>query len=196
MNTMSHFDVDFGYHWRTGQVFGKSIRVIDLKELSLLYDLEDWLEEVQVPFKQHQEAEYVLATSPLKIVFYLALISVIKQRGVDYSDRFFEEGCFIEFERLKWKTINGSSKKTHMLDSLQDLVLFAYRRCWTYFKEDLDSLPTNKECFHYFRYIFESVYELIKVGRGRQLRGHIHAKALLSQLMKKDTIRLICRYIN
>lgn len=59
MNTMSHFDVDFGYHWRTGQVFGKPIRVIDLKELSLLYDLEDWLKEVQVPFKQYQEAEYV-----------------------------------------------------------------------------------------------------------------------------------------
>lgn len=196
MYAMSQFDVNFGQNWRNGQIVGKPIRVVDLKELALLYDLEDWLDEVVIPFKIKEEADFVLATSPLRSVFYFALVSVIREHGIDYKDRFFNQGKFITFEQLYQSTLSGRSKKVHLLDSLQDLVLFAYRRCWVYFKEDLDHLTTNKECFHYFRMVFSAVYEMIKVGRGKQFSGHIHAKALLTQLLKPDVQGVMRRYIN
>ncbi len=164
----------------------KLVKVVGLKDLALMYHLEDYLNEVDMPLRAEREATFVLSTSNMCEIFYYAMVSLIKNKGVDFKDKFFNNETYIPLEKLKNYTISGEREKTTKLDSLYYLVTFAYRRCSTSFKDELASFETNQECFYYFRSIFEAVYRMIVAGRGSQLKGNLHAKALLTSLMKPD----------
>lgn len=164
----------------------KLVKVVGFKDLALMYHLEDYLNEVDLPLRAEREATFVLSTSSMSEIFYYAMVSVIKQKGVDFKDKFFDKHTYIPLEKLKQRTVKGQREQLTKLDSLYYLVMFAYRRCLSAFKAEVDSLQTNQECFYYFRSIFEATYQMIIVGRGDQLKGSLHAKALLTTLMKSD----------
>jgi hypothetical protein len=84
----------------------------------------------------------------------------------------------------------GQLEKRHTLDSLYDLFVFAYRRCSGYFKQELSFLVTNKDYYYYYLYLLNKVYDRIVCGR-RQLQGELHAKALLTSLLKKDVLQAL-----
>lgn len=196
MQPTSH-QVTVGYElpWTNIIAHSHPVRIIDFKDLALMYNLEDYLNEVDAPFRAERDAAHVLATSSMREVFYLALISVIKQHGVDYHDRFFDHHTFIPMEQLKRRTLSGNYEKNNVLDSLYDLLLFAYRRCSTAFKAELDVLESHQECFYYYKAIFDTIYKMIVTGRGSTLKGHLHAKALLTSMMKAGTTTVVKRYL-
>lgn len=190
MYPATHISMHFNQYWRSGLIEMKPVRVVDFTELALLYDLEDFIQDVDLPLRSQRNSEFLLETSSLKDVFYFALVSVIKQHGVNYKDRFFQNQKFIPLNALKGRTISGQSRKRHELDSLYDLVTFAYRRCGSYFKQELSFLATNKDYYYYYLWLLNGVYERIECGR-RQLKGELHAKALLTSLMKPDVLKAI-----
>lgn len=188
MYPATHISMHFNQYWRSGLVEMKPIRVVDFKELSLLYDLEDFIEDVDLPLRAQQNSEFLLETSTLKDVFYFALITVIRQRGINYKDRCFKNQKFLPLHELKHKTMSGQSEKRHILDSLYDLFIFAYRRCSGYFKQELSFLVTNKDYYYYYLFLLNKVYDRIVCGR-RQIQGELHAKALLTSLLKPDVLQ-------
>lgn len=195
MQASSKIVVDCELPWMNIIKNSRAVRIIDFKDLALMYDLEDYLNDVDLPLRAERDAAFILSTSTLKEVFYLSLVSVIKQHGVDYNDRFFNNNTFIPMDQLKCRTINGTREKTNPLDSLYDLLLFAYRRCSVSFKADLDALDNNRAYFYYFKTIFDTVYKMIVTGRGSTLKGNLHAKALLTTIMKAGTITAVKRYL-
>lgn len=195
MQSSSQITVGYELPWANVIASSTPVRIIDFKDLALMYHLEDYLNEVDAPLRAERDAAHVLATSTMREVFYLALISVIKQHGVDYNDRFFDNYTFIPMKQLKRKTLNGNCEKNTALDSLYNLVLFAYRRCSSIFKSELDVLNSNQECFYYFKAVFDIVYKMIVTGRGSALKGHLHAKALLTSIMKSGTTSAVKRYL-
>jgi len=188
MYPATHISMHFNQYWRSGLVEMKPIRVVDFKELSLLYDLEDFIEDVDLPLRAQQNSEFLLETSTLKDVFYFALITVIRQRGINYKDRCFKNQKFLPLHELKHKTMSGQREKRHILDSLYDLFIFAYRRCSGYFKQELSFLVTNKDYYYYYLFLLNKVYDRIVCGR-RQIQGELHAKALLTSLLKPDVLQ-------
>jgi hypothetical protein len=190
MYPATHISMHFNQYWRSGLVEMKPIRVVDFKELSLLYDLEDFIEDVDLPLRAQRDSEFLLETSSLKDVFYFALITVIRQRGINIKDRCFKNQKFLPLHELKYKTMSGQLEKRHALDSLYDLFIFAYRRCSGYFKQELSFLVTNKDYYYYYLYLLNKVYDRIVCGR-RQLQGELHAKALLTSLLKPDVLKAL-----
>jgi hypothetical protein len=190
MYPATHISMHFNQYWRSGLVEMKPIRVVDFKELSLLYDLEDFIEDVDLPLQAQRDSEFLLETSTLKDVFYFALITVIRQRGINQKDRCFKNQKFLPLHELKYKTMSGQLEKRHSLDSLYDLFVFAYRRCSGYFKQELSFLVTNKDYYYYYLYLLNKVYDRIVCGR-RQLQGELHAKALLTSLLKPDVLQAL-----
>jgi hypothetical protein len=190
MYPATHISMHFNQYWRSGLIEVKPIRVVDFKELALLYDLEDFIEEVDLPLRAQRNSEFLLETSSLKDVFYFALMTVIRQRGVNSKDRCFKNQKFLSLQELKSKTISGQLEKRHVLDSLYDLFIFAYRRCSGYFKQELSFLVTNKDHYYYYLWLFNQVYDRIVCGR-KQLQGELHTKALLTTLLKKDVLQAL-----
>lgn len=176
---------DFAQNWRDGLVESRSVRVVDMSELSLMYDLEDYLIYVDSPLRKAREVEFKLMTSSLLEVFYLALVAVVRKRGLSMADRFFQCKKMLSFVELKKVTISGSKKKKHILDSLYDLLLFGYRRVKTFFVDVLDVLVDNKSLFLYFFNLFDAVYDMILLAKGNKLNGSLHIKALLTTLLKQ-----------
>jgi hypothetical protein len=182
--------MNFNQYWNQGLIETKPVRMVDFQELSLLYDLEDFIEDIDLPLRAQRDSEFLLETSTLKDVFYYALVTVIKQHGINYKDRCFKNQKFLPLPELKQRTISGQSKKRHSLDSLYDLVIFAYRRCSGFFKEELDTLVTNKEFYYYYLNLLNGVYERIEAGC-RYKNDELHAKALLTSLMKPDILKAL-----
>lgn len=188
MYPATHISMHFNQYWRSGLVEMKPIRVVDFKELSLLYDLEDFIEDVDLPLRAQRDSEFLLETSSLKDVFYFAVITTIRQRGINKKDRCFKNQKFLPLHELKYKTMSGQLEKRHILDSLYDLFLFAYRRCSDFFKQELSFLVTNKDYYYYYLFLLNKVYDRIVCGR-KQLQGELHAKALLTSLLKPDVLK-------
>lgn len=188
MYPATHISMHFNQYWRSGLVNMKSIKIIDFKELSLLYDLEDFIKTVDLPLRAQRDSEFLLETSSLKEVFHFALITVIQQHGINQKDRCFNNQKFLPLHLLKDRTISGKNEKRHLLDSLYDLFLFAYRRCSGYFKQELSFLVTNKDYYYYYLFLLNKVYDRIVFGR-KKLQGELHAKALLTSLLKPDVLK-------
>lgn len=190
MYPATHISMHFNRYWQSGLVELKPVRVVDFKELALLYDLEEFIEDVDLPLRAQRNSEFLLETSSLKDVFYYALVTVIKQHGISYKDRCFPNQKFLPLNELKKRTMSGQPRKRHALDSLYDLLIFAYRRCSSHFKKELSFLVTNKDYYYYYMWLLDKVYERIICGR-KQLKGELHAKALLSSLLKADVLQAL-----
>jgi hypothetical protein len=194
-HSMQNFvSINFSEMWRKGKIPTKSIRVVDLKELSLMYDLEDFLINVDVPLRIDRDIDLFLATKSKQDIFYLAVTMIIKQHGVSSNDRFFNEAGLVSIEELRELTISGSLKKTNKLDSLYDLMTFAYRRC-TFLFEELNKIESNKELFYYLCYIFNAIYRMIVDKKNEKFVGYLHVKAILTTLMKQKSSLLIKTYM-
>lgn len=185
--------LNFSEMWRQGRVPVRSIRVIDIKELALMYDLEDYLIRVDIPLRLERDVSLFLATKSKKDIFHLALTMIVRKRGISSKDRFFDDDCLVSVEELKRLTISGSSKKTNPLDSLYDLLTFSYRRCKTLFKE-LNTIENNKDYFSYLMKVFEATYDMI-VDNKNNFVGNLHVKALLTTLMNQKSALAIRHYM-
>lgn len=188
MNRFTQFQNAFEFEVQVPESVKTPIRFIPFNDLAVLYDLEDWLQEMSPANPVKPDADFVLATSSMREVFYLALVSVIKQHGVNYKDRFFHNGKLLSLSELKGRTLSGQRKPKHCLDSLWDLVQFAYRRCVSQFKKELAACVNNKQCFYYYRKILDIIYNTICIGLGDRLVDQLHTKAVLTSLMKKDIV--------
>lgn len=186
--------INFNEMWRKGKIPTKSVRVVDLKELSLMYDLEDFLINIDIPLRLDRDVDLFLSTKSKQDVFYLAVTMVIKQQGVSSNDRFFNEAGLVSIEELRELTISGSLKKTNKLDSLYDLMTFAYRRC-TFLFEELNKIESNKELFYYLCSIFNATYRMIVDKKNEKFVGSLHVKAILTTLMKQKSSSLIKTYM-
>lgn len=197
MYPSSYIGINYQQHWERGNFAnsGSDIKVIDFGQLSLLYELEDYIKAVSNPLQIENDAEKILATSSLKEVFYLALITVIRKHGIDYKDRFFENGRYIPLTNLVNRTISNKKQKVHLLDSLYYLFIFAYKRCYQCCKFELDLLQTNKHCFYYFISIFEKIYQRIICGRASNFKDQLHVKAILKGILKKDVLSTTLKQI-
>ena len=194
-HSMQNFvSINFSEMWRKGKIPTKSIRVVDLKELSLMYDLEDFLINVDVPLRIDRDIDLFLATKSKQDIFYLAVTMIIKQHGVSSNDRFFNEAGLVSIEELRELTISGSLKKTNKLDSLHDLMTFAYRRC-TFLFEELNKIESNKELFYSLCSIFNAIYRMIVDKKNEKFVGYLHVKAILTTLMKQKSSLLIKTYM-
>lgn len=171
----------FNELWMAGQVPTKSIRVVNLQELALMYTLEDFLVNVDLPLKLDRDVDLFLATKTRQDVFYLAATMVIRQHGISSKDRFFNEFGLVSSRELKQLSISGGSK-TSRLDSLYDLLIFAYRKCNVLFK-DLKEIKSNKELFYCLCSILNAVYSLILSQKKKNFTGYLHVKALLTTIM-------------
>lgn len=185
--------LNFSEMWRQGRVPVRSVRVIDIKELALMYDLEDYLIRVDIPLRLERDVSLFLATKSKKDIFHLALTMIVRKRGISSKDRFFDDDCLVSVEELKRLTISGSSKKTNPLDSLYDLLTFSYRRCKTLFKE-LNTIENNKDYFSYLMKVFEATYDMI-VDNKNNFVGNLHVKALLTTLMNQKSALAIRHYM-
>lgn len=185
--------LNFSEMWRQGRVPVRSVRVIDIKELALMYDLEDYLIRVDIPLRLERDVSLFLATKSKKDIFHLALTMIVRKRGISSKDRFFDDDCLVSVEELKRLTISGSSKKTNPLDSLYDLLTFSYRRCKTLFKE-LNTIENNKDYFSYLMKVFEATYDMV-VNNKNNFTGRLHVKALLTTLMNQKSALAIRHYM-
>jgi hypothetical protein len=172
-------------YWSDGQKAGSFFLGSDI----MVQFWEDWFDEMSPVLSTKTDADFVLATSSMREVFYLALVSVIKQHGVNYKDRFFQNGKLLPLSDLKTRTLSGQKKPKHCLDSLWDLVQFGYRRCVSYFKKELVVCTTNKQYFYSYRNILEDIYMSVCAGLGDRLTDHLHTKAVLTSLMKKEFVQ-------
>lgn len=187
---------DFAQNWRNGLVESRSVRLVDMTELSLMYDLEDYLTYVDLPLRRARDVEFKLMTSSLLEVFYLALVTVVCKRGQAINDRFFKKNKMLNFNELKSISMGVTGGKKHLLDSLYDLLLFGYRRMKTFFVDELDRLVDNKSSFLYFISIFDAIYDMILLSRGNRLDGNLHIKALLTTFLKQKSGYSIERFKN
>ena len=185
--------LNFSEMWRQGRVPVRSVRVIDINELALMYDLEDYLIRVDIPLRLERDVSLFLATKSKKDIFHLALTMIVRKRGISSKDRFFDDDCLVSVEELKRLTISGSSKKTNPLDSLYDLLTFSYRRCKTLFKE-LNTIENNKDYFSYLMKVFEATYDMV-VNNKNNFTGRLHVKALLTTLMNQKSALAIRHYM-
>lgn len=194
-HTVQHsMSLNFSELWRQGRVPVRSVRVVDMKELALMYDLEDYLIRVDVPLRLERDVSLFLATKSKKDIFHLALTMIVRKRGISSKDRFFDnDDCLVSVEELKRLTISGSRTKTNPLDSLYDLLTFSYRRCKTLFKE-LDTIENNKDYFSYLMKVFEATYDMI-VDNKNNFTGRLHVKALLTTLMNQKSALAIRHYM-
>lgn len=191
---LNSISINFNEMWRQGGVLAKSIRVIDLKELALMYDLEDFLVDVDIPLRLDRDIDLFLATKSKKDIFHLAVTMVVRQHGISEKDRFFSDESLISINELKERTINGSFRKTSKLDSLYDLLLIAYRHCKLLFKE-LSSFESNRDLFYYLCSIFNAVYAMLLDNKKERFVGYLHVKAILTTIMKQKSTTLIKSYM-
>jgi len=186
---------DFAQNWRDGLVESRSVRLVNMTELSLMYDLEDYLEYVDLPLRNAKDVEFKLMTSSLREVFYLAIITVVRRRGLAINDRFFQKNKMLSLTELRAVPMGITKKKRHSLDSLYDLLLFGYRRIKTFFADELDEIVDNKAYFLYFVDVFDAIYDMILLSKGNKLDGTLHVKALLTTLLKQDSGCAIERFL-
>ena len=87
--------INFSELWRKGKIPTKSVRVVELRDLALMYDLEDFLVNIDMPLRVDRDVDLFLSTKSKKDIFHLAVTMVVRQHGISKRDRFFYDGDLV-----------------------------------------------------------------------------------------------------
>lgn len=126
-----------------------------------------------------------IQTSTRVQLYYLALMSVIIENGVNNKDRFIKNKKFLPLSELKHITRSGKLEKQDALDSLADLLNLSYKKISVTFKYRLSILDNNFKIFWFFRHVFQAAVSLLKQYSREEFSGSVHTKALLTLLLKQ-----------
>lgn len=161
---------------------------IRLSDLSVIGAMDRWLpqpESDEDDVAAQSDVCVELQTSTKMQIFYLALMSVVIEGGLNQRDRFIKNKKFLSLAELKTVTISGEREKQHSLDSLADLVGLTYKKISVIFRHRLSNLENNFQLFWFYRHVFQASLSLLKQYSRDEFSGFVHAKSLLTVLTKQ-----------
>jgi hypothetical protein len=166
----------------------KHLYSITLADVSIIDKMDKWAPQPDTDDEGWQiqpDTCTDIQTSTRVQLYYLALMSVVIENGVNHKDRFIKNKKFLPITELKNITRSGKLEKQDPLDSLADLLNLSYKKISVTFKYRLSMLDNNFKIFWFFRHVFQSAVSLLKQYSRNEFSGSIHTKALLTLLLKQ-----------
>jgi hypothetical protein len=185
--------INFSEMWRRNEIPTQSIKVVQLQDLALLYELEDFIAAADETVQLEQDIDLFFATKPKYEVFYYAVTLVIKRAGLNWNDRFFEYSESIPLHELKNYPVTRKPIY-NSLDSLYGLLRLSYMRCHRLFQH-LSDIENKKQYFLEVVKIFTAVYAHLQNSTSER-ETCFHTKALLTTLNRQITTKHLRRYFH